>query len=135
MTSIPPPSFPDLMQRWHGEMSRLLDAAECACKVPEDQRPGGTFGEFPLCQTCDFLERGGFSQKRRWCKLKDLRRILGPATPSIKLCPREQAGLCTGDEPCPHDCRKPGWGCGLEDAALEAAEGFQREEFNQREGQ
>lgn len=116
-TAIAPPSFRDLMLRNFAEIVRLDDAMQILC---DEQKNGD------VCDAvCPLLNKNGVHCNRKFLHgmIEDLKKEV----PMLKLCPREQDGLCTGDEPCPHDCRKPGWECGLEDAALEAAEGFQRE--------
>ena len=114
-TAISPPSFRDLMLRNFAEIVRLDDAMQILC---DEQKNGD------VCDAvCPLLNKNGVHCNRKFLHgmIEDLKKEV----PMLKLCPREQDGLCTGDEPCPHDCRKPGWECGLEDAALEAAEGYQ----------
>ena len=99
MTTIPPPSFEDLMRRYHGEIERMVSAAEVHCPVHDRENCCviGQSNEKSKCNGCpfqDFFKKDGLEKDPNLfeCRLLFLRRWIGDHIPPGE--PVQEIGQC-----------------------------------------
>lgn len=148
MTTIPPPKFEDLMKRYHGEIERLVYAAEIHCQGKDRKgTPSCPFYSCPFNDPWNML-----------CRIERIRLVMGEHQPVGDPAPycipcertMPECGECKGpaeigqcpnngpDNGCHYDlpCNFKkinqslpcGYECGREDAALAACEQYQQED-------